>query len=73
MFGLQPESAGSYLLTARMLFRQEFQPVALEYTQKALTIDPKLPLAYFLAEQIHMFLTLTGARSGLGLLYFARV
>ncbi|HXU17746.1 MAG TPA: tetratricopeptide repeat protein [Terriglobales bacterium] len=55
MFGLQPESAGSYLLTARMLFRQEFQPVALEYTQKALAIDPKLPLAHFLAEQIHLF------------------
>jgi tetratricopeptide (TPR) repeat protein len=55
MFGLQPESAGSYLLTARMLFRQEFQPVALEYTQKALTIDPKLPLAHFLAGQIHLF------------------
>src|SRR6185503_20103234 len=48
-------SAGSYLLTARMLFRQEFQPVALEYTQKALAIDPKLPLAHFLAEQIHLF------------------
>jgi tetratricopeptide (TPR) repeat protein len=55
MFGLQPESAGSYLLTARMLFRQEFQPVALEYTQKALAIDPKLPLAHFLAGQIHLF------------------
>jgi tetratricopeptide (TPR) repeat protein len=55
MFSLPPESAGSYLLTARMLFRQEFQPVALEYTQKALAIDPKLPLAHFLAGQIHLF------------------
>jgi tetratricopeptide (TPR) repeat protein len=55
MFGLQPESAASYLLTARMLFRQEFQPVALEYTQKALAMDPKLPLAHFLAGQIHLF------------------
>lgn len=55
MFGLQSESAASYLLTARMLFRQEFQPVALEYTRKALEIDPKLPLAHFLAGQIHLF------------------
>ena len=55
MFGLQPESAASYLLTARMLFRQEFEPVALDYTQKALALDPKLPLAHFLAGQIHLF------------------
>jgi tetratricopeptide (TPR) repeat protein len=55
MFDLQPESAGSYLLTARMLFRQEFGPVALEYAQRAIAIDPKLPLAHFLLGEIHLF------------------
>jgi tetratricopeptide (TPR) repeat protein len=55
MFALQPESAASYLLTARMLFRQEFEPVALEFVQKALALDPRLPLAHFLAGQIHLF------------------
>jgi tetratricopeptide (TPR) repeat protein len=55
MFDLPPNSAGSYLLTARMLFRQEFEPVALEYAQKAVELDPKLPLAHFLLGEIHLF------------------
>jgi tetratricopeptide (TPR) repeat protein len=55
MFDLPPESAGSYLLTARMLFRQEFEPVALEYAQKAIALDSKLPLAHFLLGEIHLF------------------
>ena len=55
MFDLAPDSAGSYLLTARMLFRQEFEPVALEYAQKAIALDPKLPLAHQLLGEIHLF------------------
>jgi tetratricopeptide (TPR) repeat protein len=55
MFDLPPDSAASYLLTARMLFRQEFGPIALEYGQKATEIDPKLPLAHFLVGEIHLF------------------
>src|SRR5438445_3991716 len=55
MFDLAPDSAGSYLLTARMLFRQEFEPVALEYAQKAITLDPKLPRAHQLLGEIHLF------------------
>lgn len=55
MFDLTPDSAASYLLTARMLFRQEFGPVALEYAQKAVALDPKLPQAHFLLGEIHLF------------------
>ena len=55
MFALPPDSAGSYLLTARMLFRQEIESVALEYAQKAIQVDPKLPLAHFLAGEIYLF------------------
>ncbi len=55
MFGLPPDSAASYVLTARMLFRQEFTPVAEEYAQKAATLDPKLPLAHQLLGEIHLF------------------
>jgi tetratricopeptide (TPR) repeat protein len=55
MFDLPADSAGSYLLTARMLFRQEFEPVALEYAQKAVLLDPKLPRAHFLLGEIHLF------------------
>lgn len=55
MFDLAPDSAGAYLLTARMLFRQEFEPVALEYAQKAVSLDPKVPLAHALLGEIHLF------------------
>lgn len=55
MFDLPADSAGSYLLTARMLFRQEFEPVALEYVQKAIALDPHLPLAHALLGEIQLF------------------
>jgi len=55
MFDLASDSAASYLLTARMLFRQEFGPVAQEYAQKAVELDPKLPQAHFLLGEIHLF------------------
>ena len=55
MFALAPDSGASYLLTARMLFRQEFTPIAEEYAQKAIGADPKLPLAHQLLGEIHMF------------------
>src|SRR5947207_1659615 len=55
MFEVPQDSAGAYLLTARMLFRQEFGPIALEYAQKAAAIDPKLPGSHFLLGEIHLF------------------
>jgi tetratricopeptide (TPR) repeat protein len=55
MFDLAPDSGASYLLTARMLFRQEFTPIAEEYAQKAVAADPKLPLAHQLLGEIEMF------------------
>ena len=55
MFDVPPDSAASYLFTGRMLFRQEFGPVALEYAQKAIALDPKLPLAHYLLGEIHLF------------------
>jgi tetratricopeptide (TPR) repeat protein len=55
MFDVKPDSAASYLFTARMLFRQEFDPVAEEYAQKAVVLDPKLPLAHFLLGELHLY------------------
>ena len=55
MFNLPADSAASYLITARMLFRQEFTPVAEEYARKAIAADPKLPLAHQLLGEIHLF------------------
>jgi tetratricopeptide (TPR) repeat protein len=55
MFDVQSDSAASYLFTARMLFRQEFNPVAEEYALKAAALDPKLPLAHFLLGELYLF------------------
>ena len=55
MFGVSPDSAASYLFTARMLLRQDFGPVAEEYAQKAVALDPKLPLAHFLLGEIDLY------------------
>ena len=55
MFGVPPESAASYLFTARMLLRQDFGPVAEEYAQKAAALDPKLPLVHFLLGELDLY------------------
>jgi tetratricopeptide (TPR) repeat protein len=55
MFDVSPESGASYLFTARMLFRQEFIPIAEDYAQKAVAADPKLPLAHQLLGEIHTY------------------
>jgi len=55
MFDVPPESAPAYLFTARMLFRQEFDPIAEEYAQKAVGLDSKLPLAHFLLGELYLF------------------
>ncbi|HVP53912.1 MAG TPA: tetratricopeptide repeat protein [Candidatus Eisenbacteria bacterium] len=55
MFDVAPDSGAAYLFTARMLFRQEFIPIAEEYAQKAAAADAKLPLAHQLLGEIHMF------------------
>jgi tetratricopeptide (TPR) repeat protein len=53
MFGVSADSAASYLLTARMLLRQQFDPVAEQFALKATTIDPKLPRAHALLGEIY--------------------
>src|SRR5579859_710803 len=55
MFDVPADSAASYLFTARMLLRQEFDPVAEEYAQKAAVLDPKLPLAHFLLGELYLY------------------
>jgi tetratricopeptide (TPR) repeat protein len=55
MFEVPADSAASYLFTARMLLRQEFDPVAEEYGQKAILLDPKLPLAHFFLGELHLY------------------
>ncbi|HZR57980.1 MAG TPA: tetratricopeptide repeat protein [Terriglobales bacterium] len=55
MFNVPADSAASYLFTARMLLRQEFDPIAEEYAQKAATLDPKLPLAHFMLGELYLY------------------
>jgi tetratricopeptide (TPR) repeat protein len=55
MFDVAPDSAAAYLFTARMLLRQEFDPIAEEYAQKAIALDPKLPLAHFFLGELHLY------------------
>lgn len=55
MFEVPPDSAAAYLFTARMLLRQEYDPVAEQYAQKAVSLDPKLPLIHFLLGELYMY------------------
>ena len=55
MFDVPAESAAAYLFTARMLLRQEFDPVAEEYAQKAAALDPKLPLVHFMLGELYLY------------------
>jgi tetratricopeptide (TPR) repeat protein len=55
MFEVPPESASAYLFTARMLLRQEIDTVAEEYGQKAIALDPKLPLTHYFLGELHLF------------------
>lgn len=55
MFDVPADAAASYLFTARMLLRQEFDPVAEEYAQKATTLDPKLPGAHLMLGELYLY------------------
>jgi tetratricopeptide (TPR) repeat protein len=55
MFDVPPDSAAGYLFTARMLLRQEFDPVAEEYALKAAALDTKLPGAHQLLGELYLY------------------
>lgn len=55
MFAVPADSAASYLFTARMLLRFDFDVVAEEYAKKAVELDPKLPLAHSLLGEIYLY------------------
>jgi tetratricopeptide (TPR) repeat protein len=54
MYGVPADSAASYLFTARMMLRQQFDPIAEEYAKKAATLDPKLPGSHYLLGELYM-------------------
>jgi tetratricopeptide (TPR) repeat protein len=55
MFDVPGDSAAAYLFTARMLLRQDYDPIAEEYAQKAAVLDPKLPLVHFLLGELYVY------------------
>ena len=55
MFAVPPDSAASYIFTARMMLRFDFDVVAEEYAKKAVELDPKLPLAHSLLGEIYLY------------------
>jgi tetratricopeptide (TPR) repeat protein len=55
MFDVPGDSAAAYLFTARMLLRQDYDPIAEEYAEKAAALDPKLPLVHFLLGEIYTY------------------
>ncbi|PYT64143.1 MAG: hypothetical protein DMG42_35295, partial [Acidobacteria bacterium] len=55
MFAVPPDSAASYLFTARMMLRFDFDVVAEEYAKKAVELDPKLPLTHSLLGEIYLY------------------
>jgi tetratricopeptide (TPR) repeat protein len=55
MFAVPADSAASYLVTARMLLRQDLTPVAEEYAKKAAELDPKLPRVHLLLGELYLY------------------
>jgi tetratricopeptide (TPR) repeat protein len=55
MFGFSGDSAAAYLFCGRILFRLEFTAVAKEYVLKAISIDPKLPMAHYLLGELYLY------------------
>jgi len=55
MYGVAPDSAASHLFLSRMLLRQGFDPISEQEARKALTVDPKLPMAHFLLGELYIF------------------
>ena len=51
-YGFAPDSAPSYLVSARMLLRREYLPVSQGFARKALELDSTLPLAHELLGEI---------------------
>jgi tetratricopeptide (TPR) repeat protein len=54
-FGIRPEDAGAYLMTAQMLIRLNLVEAAVEELKRALDKDARLPNARFLLGQMALF------------------
>jgi tetratricopeptide (TPR) repeat protein len=53
-FGVDPDSASAYLLLGNMLMHANLPELAAPQAQKALQLDPKLPLAHFMLGEAYL-------------------
>ena len=51
-YGFSVDGAAAYLVAARMLLRREYLPVAKQFAERALELEPSLPLAHELLGEI---------------------
>ncbi len=54
-YGLEPDSAAAYLIAGQFLLRAHLASPAIEAGKKALSLDPRLPLAHFLLGEAALF------------------
>ena len=55
MFSVPPDSAGAYLALAKMMLGQDFEAEAVGQLQKALQLDPQLPMAHFMLGEVYLY------------------
>ena len=55
MFEVPPDSAGAHLALAQMMMHHDFEEKALPELEKALALDPRLPMAHFLLGEIYLY------------------
>jgi tetratricopeptide (TPR) repeat protein len=54
-YGVEPDSAGAYLVLGSMLMQANLPELAAEQARKALTINPNLPLAHFMEGEVALY------------------
>src|ERR1700683_2984064 len=53
-YNFPPDSPSAYLLAARLMLRRDYLPVADTFAEKAIALDPNLPMAHLLIGQIRL-------------------
>jgi len=55
LYGVPPDSGAAHLFLARMLLRQEYDPIAEQNAKQAAALDPKLPLVHYLLGEFYLY------------------
>ncbi len=54
MFSVPPDSGAAYMMLAKMMIRHDFNDEAFPQLEKAIELDPKLPMAHFLLGELYL-------------------